>query len=130
MPRAQEPDSREPSRASLGPLETEVMRVAWSAHEPLSVRAVLENLNEGRPRPLAYTTVMTVMNRLVDKGAFRRRRAGRGYVYEPTSTDAAGMAVRRVVDAYGDAAVAHFVEAARDDPRLLGRLQRLLDEEP
>ena len=106
------------------------MRVAWAAPEPLSVRAVLDSVNDGRERPLAYTTVMTVMNRLVDKGALRRRSAGRGYAYEPTAPDAAGMAVRTVVERYGDAAIAHFVDAARDDPALLRRLQRLVDEEP
>ena len=106
------------------------MRLAWAAEEPQTVRTVLEELNKGRARPLAYTTVMTVMNRLVEKDALSRRRAGRGYVYQPTSTDAAGMAVRNVVDTYGDAAITHFVDAARDDPRLLRRLQRLLDEEP
>ena len=106
------------------------MRVAWAAREPQTVRAVLDQLNKGRAQPLAYTTVMTVMNRLVEKDALRRQRAGRGYLYEPTSTDAAGMAVRSVVDTYGDAAITHFVDAARGDPRLLRRLQRLLDEDP
>ena len=106
------------------------MRVAWDTGVPLTVRAVLETLNAGRARPLAYTTVMTVMTRLVDKGALRRRSAGRGYIYEPTASDAAGMAVRTVVETYGDAAIAHFVDAARDDPALLKRLQRLVDGEP
>ena len=116
--------------APLGPLETEVMRVAWAADGSVSVRTVLERVNEARARPLAYTTVMTVMNRLVDKGALRRRSAGRGYVYDATAPDAAGMAVRTVVEKYGDAALAHFVDAARDDPALLERLQRIIDEEP
>ena len=119
------------SLGPLGPLEADVMRVAWAAEGPLSVRAVLRSVNDTRARPLAYTTVMTVMNRLVDKGALRRRSAGRGYVYEPTAADAAGMAVRTVVETYGDAAIAHFVEAARADPELVRRLQRLInDEEP
>jgi predicted transcriptional regulator len=113
----------------LGPLEAEVMRAAWSAQDAITVRQLLDQLNHGRARPLAYTTVMTVMSRLVDKGVLKRRREGRRYVYEPAVQDAAGIAVRGVVRDFGDAAVAHFVEEARGDPELRRRLERLLGEE-
>lgn len=114
----------------LGPLEADVMRVVWDADAALTVREVMERLNPRRPEPLAYTTVMTVMNRLAEKDVLRRRRDGRGYRYEPTTGDAAGIAVRAVMRDFGDAALAHFVEEARGDPELLGRLERLLREEP
>ena len=113
----------------LGPLEERVMTALWKAGEPLTVRELLDRLNRGRREPLAYTTVMTVMNRLAEKGALRRRRRGRGYSYEPTADDAAGLAVQSVVREFGDAAVAQFVDQARDDPKLLRRLERLMDEE-
>src|SRR5207247_5273818 len=80
----------------LGPLEADVMRVLWAARTPLSVRAVLDELNRRRSRHLAYPTVITVMARLADKGVLRRHRDGRGYLYEATVTDAAGIAVRGV----------------------------------
>src|SRR6266550_1667416 len=48
----------------LGPLEAEIMEVLWAAGEARSVRAVLDELNQARRTPLAYTTVMTVMSRL------------------------------------------------------------------
>lgn len=82
----------------------------------------------GRSQPLAYTTVMTVMSRLAGKGILARRREGRGYVYEATVHDAAGIAVRSVMRDFGDAAMAHFVDEARGDPEALRRLFRLLDE--
>jgi predicted transcriptional regulator len=104
------------------------MDVLWAAGEPLSVRSVLEALNDHRRPVLAYTTVMTVMARLAEKGILQREPAGRGYVYEATVADEAGIAVREVLRGYGDAALAHFVEEARADPQLLRRLRRLMDE--
>jgi predicted transcriptional regulator len=113
----------------LGPLEAELVRAAWAASEPVSVRQLLEHINEGRSPQLAYTTVMTVMNRLVDKEVLRRRKKGRGYLYEPVASDPAGLAVRGVLRDFGDAAIAQLAEEARSDPKVLRRLQRLLDEE-
>lgn len=110
----------------LGPLEAEVMRAAWAASEPLSVRAVLGLLNEGRTQPLAYTTVMTVMARLAEKAILHQAISGRGYVYEAAVPDAASIAVRNLVRDFGDAAVAGFVDEARADPKLRARLERLL----
>ena len=105
------------------------MRALWKRGEPQTVRQLLDLLNGGRHRPLAYTTVMTVMNRLTEKGVLRRERRGRGYAYQPTAGDTAGIAVQNVFREFGDAALAHFVDQARADPRLLHRLERLLDEE-
>lgn len=110
----------------LGTLEAEVMRRLWASPSPLSVRTVLGELNEHRSQPLAYTTVMTVMARLAEKGLLRRERDGRGYLYEPAVSDVAELAVRRVVREYGDAAVARFVAEARAEPALLRRLKALL----
>jgi predicted transcriptional regulator len=113
---------------NFGPLETEVMEVVWGTEEPIPVRSVLDHLNSDRSEPLAYTTVMTVMTRLTVKGALDRQRRGRGFVYEARSPDVAGLAVKEVLDTYGDAAVAHFLDEARADPEILGRLRRLLRE--
>ena len=114
----------------LGGLERDVMKIMWARGES-SVRQVLGALNAQRPaeRQLAYTTVMTVMSRLADKGVLRRVKQGRGYVYEPVADDPAGLAVRGVMRDFGDAAMAHFVEEARADPDVLRRLQTLLEGE-
>jgi predicted transcriptional regulator len=122
--------TRKEGERLLGPLEAEVMERLWEAGEPLSVRQLLERLNRGRRQQLAYTTVMTVMVRLAEKGALVRRRDGRGFVYEATADDLAGLAVRGVLRDFGEAAVAHFVEEAKADPEVLERLRRLLGEEP
>ncbi len=104
------------------------MQFVWAARGPVTVRTVMERLNEGRRELLAYTTVMTVMNRLAAKEVLHRQREGRGYRYEPTVTDTAGIAVRRVMREFGDAAMAHFAAEAKSDPAVLRRLQRLLVE--
>jgi predicted transcriptional regulator len=92
------------------------MDAVWAAGGSVSGREVMGRLNEGRSEPLAYTTVMTVMNRLVDKGALARSRSGRSFVYEATAPDPAGLAVKNVIRTYGEEAMAHFVDEARADP--------------
>lgn len=112
----------------LGALEADVMRVLWAAPGPLTVRDVLDALNEVRAEDLAYTTVMTVLVRLADKGALARTRRGRGFLYHPVVEDEAAIAVRDVLRRYGDAAVTHFVAASAADPEARQRLRRLLEE--
>jgi predicted transcriptional regulator len=113
----------------FGPLEAQVMDAVWAVGGPVSVREVMGRLNDGRSEPLAYTTVMTVMSRLAEKGALARSAAGRSYVYEATAADPAGIAVKNVIRTYGDEAMAHFVDQARADPKALRRLQQLLGNE-
>jgi predicted transcriptional regulator len=68
----------------FGELEAAIMERLWSYHRPASVREVLEDLQ--RDRKIAYTTVMTVMDKLHTKGWLRRTRTGRAYVYEPLAS--------------------------------------------
>jgi predicted transcriptional regulator len=62
----------------LGPLEVSVMGILWQSGES-SVREVIERLD----RPLAYTTVMTTLDRLFKKGFLDRRKAQRAFLYSP-----------------------------------------------
>jgi predicted transcriptional regulator len=105
------------------------MDAIWAIEGPVSVRQVLEILNASRPKPLAYTTVMTVMNRLVAKAVLVRQDEKRPYTYEASAPDSAGIAVQDVIRDHGDAAVAPFVEEARTDPDVLRRLRELLAED-
>lgn len=109
-------------------MEAELMELVWKLSRPVTVREVHDRLNAARGQALAYTTVMTVMARLAEKGVLGRRREGRGYVYEAAVADSAAIAVRNVVRDFGDAAMAHFVEEVRADPKSLARLRRLLGE--
>lgn len=65
-------------RSSLGRLELGVMEILWSRGES-SVRDVVQKLH----RPLAYTTVMTTLDRLYKKGLLDRRKSDRAFLYSP-----------------------------------------------
>lgn len=67
-----------PRYGSLGPLEISVMGVLWASGE-CSVRDVIPRLE----RPLAYTTVMTTLDRLYKKGLLERRKSERAFLYSP-----------------------------------------------
>ncbi len=113
----------------LGPLETEVMRALWRSGRPMPVREVAQAVNAGRGSPLAYTTVLTVMTRLARKNILARARSGRGYLYTPVAADTAEIAVRGVLDEFGDSALARFVERVELDPTLRARLRRLMEQQ-
>ncbi|MEV7993631.1 BlaI/MecI/CopY family transcriptional regulator [Streptomyces sp. NPDC086077] len=63
------------------------MTRVWKWNRPVTVREVLEDLQQGRS--IAYTTVMTVLDNLHQKGWVRREAEGRAYRYEAVSTRAA-----------------------------------------
>jgi predicted transcriptional regulator len=67
----------------LGHLEIEVMEILWERGES-NVHQVVERLK----RPLAYTTVMTTLDRLFKKGLLDRRKWERAYLYSATQTRA------------------------------------------
>lgn len=67
-----------------GQLENQVLDVLWASAEPMTPRAVHELL--GEQRELAYTTVMTILVRLWQKGLLDREPAGRAFSYTPRIT--------------------------------------------
>ncbi len=78
----------------LGDLEAAVMDVLWAADGSRSVRAVRDAL--AGERPLAYTTVMTVLDNLHRKGWLTREMATRAWQYRPSrSREAAGAELMR-----------------------------------
>ena len=117
----------------LGSLEAEVMERLWAAEAALPVRKVVDDVNEGRGRALAYTTVMTTMTRLHDKGWLRRRRSGKQFLYEPTSTrdacTAATMADVFSGSSNPESALLHVVEHVTESgtPELQAALRRVLN---
>ncbi len=104
------------------------MEALWQAQAPQSVRQVLDILNDNRSAPLAYTTVMTVLSRLSERGLARRDNAGRGYLYWAEADSLAEAAVRRVLEEHGHATLASFVDQVSVDERLRDRLRRLVGE--
>jgi predicted transcriptional regulator len=67
----------------LGKLEVSVMEILWAAGGG-TVHDVVRQL----PRPLAYTTIMTTLDRLYKKGLLERRKTERAFLYAPKLTRA------------------------------------------
>jgi predicted transcriptional regulator len=112
----------------LGPLETDIMQIVWQ-DERSTVKKVHRKLSQ--QRDIAYTTVMTTMSRLAEKGVLHRHREGLAYVYTPaiTETDFVTMVVQQVLDGllddYSETAVDYLVDyLARRNPGELRRLQK------
>jgi predicted transcriptional regulator len=113
----------------VGELEEAILAVLFAADEPLFVRQVAERL-PGTPR--AYTTVATVLGRLVDKGLVARSGDERGYRFAAAGDpdELTAEAIRRLIASAQDptAVLAHFVDAL-DDEGLKAELRALLGED-
>ena len=85
----------------LTPLELAIMRSLWRRRSAVVREVQADLLPE---RKLAYTTVMTVMDRLFKKGALRRSKKSRAHLYEPVFTegDARADALNGLIDSYFD----------------------------
>jgi BlaI family transcriptional regulator, penicillinase repressor len=81
----------------LAPLELDCMNTLWPVGQA-TVREIRDLLAPRRPR--AYTTIMTIMDRLARKGIVERRKVGRAYIYSPnlSAEDARLQALGQVVD--------------------------------
>lgn len=124
---------RSPMGNALGRLEREVMEVVWGGDE-LAVRDVQARL----PRQVAYTTVMTTLDRLFKKGFVQRRRQGRAFVYGATlarEETEASVTAWMLADVLGGGPAAarpflsHLVDVVGDRRDcLLEELERLVRE--
>lgn len=112
----------------FGELEAVIMDRLWERGRPALVRDMVEDLRADRP--LAYTTVMTVMENLHRKGWLRRERDGRAWRYEPTGSrsayTAALMSDALSTSADRRKALAHF--ALQMSPHDAAMLRAALDE--
>lgn len=119
-----------PFGASLGDLERAVMDVLWDSDGVMTVREVHERL--GQDRELAYTTVMTVLDRLAKKKVVTRERDGRAWSYSPVASreEMTAATMRTTLEALDTddrkAAMLHFIGGASD--KELADLQALLAE--
>lgn len=110
-------------------LELAILKILWQ-RGPSTVRQVRDELAE--ERDLAYTSVMTIMTIMADKGYVRRRKSKGSYVYRPVlEQQSAARAmlsdvVNRVFDGSAAAAAVHLLESAEIDPAELHELQQLL----
>ena len=116
----------------LGPLEAEIMDVVWDTGE-VTVRDVHKELRTSRP--LAYTTVMTTLGRLADKGLVKRIEDQPAHHYVPlvTREQYARSTVKSVVDwlvqHFPDPAVSYFIDRVeKEDEEVVERLRDAIDQ--
>jgi predicted transcriptional regulator len=124
-------DSAPVSIPALHELEARVMEHLWNLGEA-SVREVMQAVNADGSRELAYTTIMTTLQRLDRKRVVERRRQGKTDIYSPrwsreAHRDARARAeVAALVDQYGDEALVHFTrQVSKLDAKTRAKLRRL-----
>jgi BlaI family penicillinase repressor len=119
---------------TLTPQELAIMKVIWRL-EQATVRDVYETLRA--KRDIAYTTVMTMMKILEDKGYLKKSRAERAYLYRPAQPrhQVVGDIVRDFLDRVFDGAAAplllHLAKEGRlskEERRLIRRITEGVDE--
>jgi predicted transcriptional regulator len=119
------------TKRKLTNAELEIMHVVWEL-DGGTVRQVHELLNQ--QRPLAYTTVMTMMNILEEKGHLTRRKEGRAYRYEPVrpkSQVISGMVddfVGRVFEGSAAPLVVSLVKDKKISKKDLDEIARMIRE--
>lgn len=124
-------DSTRQLESAFGPLEIRVLNALWARHAPACVR----DLQPQFPG-VAYTTLMTTLDRLFRKGTLSREKSGRAFFYRPKSTqqelisELAGTTFATLLP--GDAAFARpilsmFVDTVSErDTALLDDLEELV----
>lgn len=126
---------RKKKQVTLTRMELEVMQAFWKAPAgPLTVREILDGVNEGRKPPLAYTTVQTVLMILKDKGVVQARPGpGRAHLFETlvTRDQAADVFVDDLVERLFAGRVQpllhHLVQREALDQEELRDLKRFID---
>ena len=115
----------------LGSLESEIMEVVWLSGSEVSVREVLDAVQGDRE--LAYTTVMTIMGRLVEKKLLEKRKEGNAFLFKPVLSrdEFTGYVVGGLIDDllsdFSETTMSHFVRRVGEKDRsVLEKLEQAL----
>ncbi|MEK4714015.1 MULTISPECIES: BlaI/MecI/CopY family transcriptional regulator [Sporosarcina] len=116
----------------FGPLEAKIMDVLWNDVE-MTIKDVQQVLE--REKSTNFNTVMTVMNRLVDKEILCKRLEGRSFLYKPLlsreeflTTQSKEM-TNELMDEFGNVVVSHMLDALEDvDDALVAKLEQKIKE--
>ncbi len=120
-----------PRHESPTPAELEVLQVIWE-RGPGTVREVMSVLNRQRPR--AYTSVMSLMNVMADKGLLTARPKGRAFVYSARASQAGTQSeivkdlLNRVFDGSASALVTHLLAEARPGSEELDEIRKTISD--
>ncbi|MEK4762298.1 BlaI/MecI/CopY family transcriptional regulator [Viridibacillus sp. FSL E2-0187] len=116
----------------FGPLEAKIMDILWNDVE-MTIKDVQQVLDQ--EKLTNFNTVMTVMNRLVDKGILQKRTEGRSSLYKPVlsredflNTQSKEM-TNVLMDEFGNVVVSHMLDALEDvDEDLVAMLEKKIKE--
>ena len=116
----------------FGPLEAKIMELLWNADE-LSIKDVQQRLEQDKP--VNFNTVMTVMNRLVEKGILKKRLQGRLSLFQPVQSkdrfieEQSKKITENLLDEFGDVVITHMLDALKDvDKNLLDQLEHKIQQ--
>ncbi|GAB4123567.1 MAG: hypothetical protein Kow001_21000 [Acidobacteriota bacterium] len=118
----------------LGPVEYKLLRILWK-RQPATARQVLDEYNAGSPRRLKYTTVMTLLTRMAEKGVLDVDRERQPFTFSPcvTREQMLGQRIREFVETFFDGQpldlALRLVEEADLDDSSLRRLEERLEQQ-
>ncbi|OME78721.1 transcriptional regulator [Paenibacillus sp. FSL A5-0031] len=119
----------------FGPLEAQIMEIVWSEREEVSIKKVQSLLIE----ELSFNTVMTVLNRLVEKGHLTKASLGKGRNktsnFKPVQSkeqfikEQTRIVTEELVQEYGQMVVNHFFDAfEQTDPQLMRLMEDRINQ--
>lgn len=116
----------------FGSLEAQIMDILWE-NQSMTIKDTQQKLEQ--VKPVNFNTVMTVMNRLVEKGFLEKQQTDRSYRYRPILTREAFMETQskelthEMFEEFGQLAVSHMLDALEEaDPELLYKLEQKVKE--
>ena len=113
------------------PAELEVLQIIWE-HGPCTVREVMNLLRPKRPR--AYTSVMSLMNVMAEKGLLKQKPKGRAFIYSPkvsrdrTQSSMLSDLLSRAFDGSANALVAHLLEQTEPNSEELDEIHKTISK--
>ena len=118
-----------PRHKNPTPAELEVLQIIWE-HGPCTVREVMNLLKPKRPR--AYTSVMSLMNVMAEKGLLNQKAKGRAFIYsakvsrDKTQSSMLSDLLNRAFDGSANALVAHLLEQAEPNSEELDEIHKTI----
>ncbi len=110
-------------KRSFGELETAILRLFIDEEKPLSVNDVMQRLGGKN----AYTTIMTVMGRLYEKGALKREKEGRSYLYFMKKPTLLKQLKSKLLDAPLSEVFSYFLDE-KVDPEEVKKIEKMIRE--
>ena len=116
----------------FGPLEAKILDILWNDVE-MTIKDVQQMLD--KEKVTNFNTVMTVMNRLVEKGILQKRVEGRSSLFKPVQTREEFLNAQskemtnELIDEFGNVVVSHMLDALEDvDDDLVAKLEQKIKE--